>query len=194
MESPVASGLLNYAETKLKFVYRAASLPHSISSPQHSFACRGYETITQTEESVTRLFAAQGIRILRQERAPIRLRGETLNLIGVDDSLTELQVVAPLVMPDTVNILLVHYPNAFDRAAEFGIDLTLAAHTHGGQLSLEFVHRGLSFSRLETPYVSGWFEKAGGQLYVNRGIGTTLMPIRLGARPEITVLELTREG
>jgi len=116
MESPVASGLLNYAETKLKFVYRAASLPHSISSPQHSFACRGYETITQTEESVTRLFAAQGIRILRQERAPIRLRGETLNLIGVDDSLTELRVVAPLVMPDTVNILLSHDPSAFDRA------------------------------------------------------------------------------
>jgi hypothetical protein len=54
----------------------------------------GCETITRTEESITRLFAEQGIRILRQERAPIRLRGETLNLIGVDDSLTDLQVVS----------------------------------------------------------------------------------------------------
>ena len=70
--------------------------------------------------------------------------------------------------------------------------MTLAGHTHGGQLSLEFVRRGLSLSRLETPYVSGWFEKAGRQLYVNRGIGTTIMPIRLGARPEITVFELLR--
>jgi predicted MPP superfamily phosphohydrolase len=159
------------------------------------FGCLGnHETITQTEKSITRLFAARDIRILRQERAPIRLRGETLNLIGVDDSLTELRVVAPLVMPDTVNILLVHDPSAFDRAVELGIDLTLAGHTHGGQLSLEFVHRGLSLARLETPYVSGWYEKPGGQLYVNRGIGTTAMPIRLGARPEITVFELTREG
>jgi uncharacterized protein len=164
-----------------------------LRAPYGVFGCLGnHETITQTEESVTRLFAAQGIRILRQERAPIRLRGETLNLIGVDDSLTELQVVARLVMPDTVNILLIHYPSAFDRAVELGIDLTLAGHTHGGQLSLEFVHRGLSLGRLETPYVSGWFERAGGQLYVNRGIGTTAMPIRLGARPEITVFDLVR--
>ena len=44
----------------------------------------------------------------------------------------------------------------------------------------------------ETPYVSGWYEKPGGQLYVNCGIGTTGVPIRFGARPEITVLELVR--
>jgi predicted MPP superfamily phosphohydrolase len=92
-------------------------------------------------------------------------------------------------MPDMVNILLSHNPNSFDRAAELGIDLTLAGHTHGGTLSL---HRGLSLARLETPYVSGWYEKPGGQLYVNRGIGTTGPPIRIGTRPEITVLELVR--
>jgi predicted MPP superfamily phosphohydrolase len=165
-----------------------------LRAPYGIFGCLGnHESITQTEESITRLFAARDIRILRQERAPIRLRGETLNLIGVDDSLPELQVIAPLVIADTVNILLVHYPSAFDRAVELGIDLTLAGHTHGGQLSLEFVHRGLSLSRLETPYVSGWYEKPGGQLYVNRGIGTTSLPIRLGARPEITIFELTRQ-
>jgi predicted MPP superfamily phosphohydrolase len=131
----------------------------------------------QTEESITRLFAAQGVRILRQERAPIQLHGETLNLIGVDDSLSDLRVLERLVMPDTVNILLIHWPGHFDRAVELGIDLTLAGHTHGGQLSLEFLRRG----RLETPYVSGWYEKAGAQLYVNRGIGTTGFPIRFGS-------------
>ena len=164
-----------------------------LRAPHGVFGCLGnHETELQTEESTARLFAAQGIRILRQESAPIRLRGEILNLVGVDDSLTELQVIEPLVIPDTVNILLAHDPNTFDRAVKLGIDLTLAGHTHGGQLSLEFVHRGLSLARLETPYVSGWYEKPGGQLYVNRGIGTTGFPIRLGARPEITLLELTR--
>ncbi len=157
------------------------------------FGCLGnHETDTQTEESITRLFAAQNVRILRQEHAPIRVRGETLNLIGVDDSLSRLQGVKQLMMPDTVNILLSHDPNNFDRAAQLGIDLTLAGHTHGGQFSLEFLHRGLCFSRLLTPYTSGWYEKPGGQLYVNRGIGTTGFPIRLGARPEITVFELVR--
>jgi hypothetical protein len=169
-----------------------------LRAPYGVFGCLGnHEQESSTEESITRLFAAQGMHILRQERTPIRLAGETLNLIGVDDPLTELpelKVFKPLVMPDAVNILLIHEPDprALDRAVELGIDLTLAGHTHGGQLSLEFLRRGLSLARLQTPYVSGWFEKAGAQLYVNRGIGTTGFPIRLGARPEITVLELVR--
>jgi predicted MPP superfamily phosphohydrolase len=166
-----------------------------LRAPYGVFGCLGnHETITQTEDSITRLFAAQGIHILRQDRAPIRLGGDTLNLIGIDDSQPDLRVIARQVMPDTVNILLVHdqAPDGFDHAVELGIDLTLAGHTHGGQLSLEFLHRGLCLSRFETPYVSGWYEKSGGQLYVNRGIGTTMFPIRLGARPEITVLELSR--
>jgi predicted MPP superfamily phosphohydrolase len=92
-----------------------------------------------------------------------------------------------------VNILLSHNPNVFDRAAQLDIDLTLAGHTHGGELSLEFIHRGLALVRFETPYVSGWYRKPSGQqLYVNRGIGTTGFPIRFGAPPEITVLELVR--
>ena len=90
------------------------------------------------------------------------------------------------------NILLSHNPNTFDRAAELGIDLSLAGHTHGGQVTLEFVHPDLSPSRLITPYVRGWFEKSSCQLYVNRGIGTIGVPIRFGAPPEITVYELVR--
>jgi predicted MPP superfamily phosphohydrolase len=93
-------------------------------------------------------------------------------------------------MPDTANILLSHNPNSFDRASDLGIDLTLAGHTHGGQVTLEFIHPGLSPSRLITPYVQGWFRKGASQLYVNRGIGTIGFPIRLGAPPEITVFEL----
>jgi len=162
-----------------------------LRAPYGVFGSLGnHESITETEASITRLFAAQGIRILRQERAPIRLGGDTLNLIGIDDSFTDSQGVERLVMPGTVNIVLDHNPNDFDQAVQLGIDLMLAGHTHGGQLSLEFLCRGVSFARLETPYVSGWYEKSGSQLYVNRGIGTTVIPIRVGARPEITVLEL----
>ena len=95
-------------------------------------------------------------------------------------------------MPATVNILLSHYPDVFDRAAKAGFDLMLAGHTHGGQLSLDFIRRGLNLSRYLYRYDSGWHEKDGAQLYVNRGIGTTGFPIRLGARPEITLLELAR--
>ena len=81
---------------------------------------------------------------------------------------------------DRVNILLSHNPDTFDRAAELGIDLSLAGHTHGGQAALEFISPEIAPSRLVTPYVAGWFRKPGGQLYVNRGIGTIFVPIRIG--------------
>ncbi len=175
-----------------------------LRAPYGVFGCLGnHEIYTETEDSITRLFAAEGIRILRQERVPIQSRGEMLNLIGIDyqslrfstdhsghDVDQYLAGNEKLVMPEVVNILLSHNPNTFDRAAELGIDLTLAGHTHGGEF--EFIHRGVSLTRIETRYISGWFEKPGGQLYVNRGIGTTGFPIRFSSRPEITVVELVR--
>ena len=178
-----------------------------LRAPFGVFGCLGnHEEESGTEESITRLFTAQGIHILRQARAPIVLGGETLNLIGIDephgrtetewrrDVHRKLRQIKELMMPETVNILLSHgdFPHMFDRVAELGIDLMLAGHTHGGQLSLDFVHRGLNLSHLIYDYNSGWYEKNGAQLYVNRGIGTTGFPIRLGARPEISVFELSR--
>jgi uncharacterized protein len=178
-----------------------------LRAPHGVFGCLGnHEADTGIEESITRLFAAQGIRILRQERAPITVRGETINLIGIDngsdvvpmrtqeiEGYRRLQQLKGLVMPDAVNVLLIHYPQFFGDPGPY-IDLTLAGDLHGGgQLSLDFVHRGFNLARLfGVPYVRGLFEKNGAQLYMNRGIGTTGFPIRLGARPEITLLELTR--
>jgi hypothetical protein len=177
-----------------------------VKAPFGVYGCLGnHEMWAKVEDSITRLFARRGIRILRGERALIRSGGDVINLLGVDYQTRSpmgprsqrlvreyLQGVERLMAPGTANILLSHNPNTFDRAAEHGIDLSLAGHTHGGQVTLEFVHPDLSPSRLITPYVRGWFEKPGGQLYVNRGIGTIFVPIRFGAPPEITVYELVR--
>jgi len=187
-----------------------------LRAPHGVFGCMGnHEADVGIEESITRLFAAQGIRMLRQESAPIRLRGETLNLIGIDhgsdlapmharelEGYRRLQQLEALVMPNTVNILLTHYPHFFGYP-EPRIDLTLAGDIHGGgQLSLDFIHRGFNLSSvIGVPYIRGLYVdkhamrpvidgSGGAQLYMNRGIGITGFPIRLGARPEITVLEL----
>jgi predicted MPP superfamily phosphohydrolase len=129
-----------------------------------------------------------------------------LNLIGIDNGSDvapdaeqqvegnrRLRQLKALVMPNTVNILLIHYPQCFDQP-ELGIDLTLAGDIHGGgQLSLDFIHRGLNLSSLiGVPYIRGLYENGGAQLYMNRGIGITGLPIRIGARPEITLLVLAR--
>jgi uncharacterized protein len=164
-----------------------------------------HEWMADAEDSITRLLAAQGTRILRGERVAIESAGSTLNLLGVDYQSLDGRMEAPghpvkeylpdverLLHPDTVNILLSHNPNTFDRAAQLGIDLSLSGHTHGGQVALELGHSSLAAARLMTPYIRGWFQKGDAQLYVNRGIGTITFPMRIGARPEITVFELER--
>ena len=164
-----------------------------------------HDAWADAEDLLADLFARTGIKILRQERAPIQAGNDSFNLMGLDFtnsrimsvggwhlSSRKLEGVESLMVPRTANILLSHNPDSFDRAAQLGVDLSLAGHTHGGQLALEFISPEIAPSRIVTPYVAGWFQRPGGQLYVNRGIGTIAAPMRVGAPPEITVFELLR--
>lgn len=177
-----------------------------LKAPYGVWGCLGnHEIWTHTEDSITRLFAARGFRILRQASAVIPEGRDAINLVGVDYETENafghfragfvhkyLASVQGLLLPGMVNILMSHNPNTFDRAADLGFDLSLAGHTHGGQVNLEFLHADISPARLVTRYVEGWFGKRGSQLYVNRGIGTIGLPMRIGAPPEITIYHLAR--
>ena len=177
-----------------------------LRAPFGVFGCMGnHDSWAHAEEALTDLFGQAGVRILRQQHTLIRDSGERINLIGIDYansrymsagfghmSAQHLEGMEALMEQDAVNILLSHNPDTFNRAAELGIDLSLAGHTHGGQLALEFISPELAPSRIVTPYVAGWFQRPGGQLYVNRGIGTIAAPMRVGAPPELTVYQLVR--
>jgi hypothetical protein len=156
-------------------------------------------------DSITGLFQQRGFRILRGESAAITIgpasHGDSFNLIGVDFQSARrfgpspavrnvLGNITGLIDPNRANILLSHNPDTFDRAADIGVSLSLAGHTHGGQAALEFISPEIAPSRLVTPYVAGWFQKPGSRLYVNRGIGTIGIPLRIGAPPEITIYKL----
>lgn len=186
--------------------YAVVDALSGLKAPFGVWGCLGnHEIYTHTEASITALFAALGFRMLRQQSAVISEGHDFINLIGVDFQTRRsfgrrrrgfvrqyLEGVRSLMIPHTANILFSHNPNTFDRAAELGIDLSLAGHTHGGQVSLEFMDANISPSRLITPYVEGWFRRGRGQLYVNRGIGTIGLPMRIGAPPEITIYHLVR--
>jgi uncharacterized protein len=188
--------------------YAVVDALSGLKAPFGVFGCLGnHEIYTGTQASITALFASIGFRMLRQENTLVRSGGEAVNLIGVDYETnsgsarghkgyvrTYLAGVDKLVMPGSVNILLSHNPNTFDRAVQLGIDFSISGHTHGGQIDLEFLDTNLCPARLVTPYVRGWFQKGNGQLYVNRGIGTIILPIRLDAPPEITVYHLSRSA
>ncbi|GAA4580057.1 metallophosphoesterase [Planotetraspora phitsanulokensis] len=138
-----------------------------------------------------------GVRSLRNERVEISHNGAVLDLAGVNDlngasygdgpdfdkALAGRDAARPVV-------LLAHQPVQVETAAGHGVDLQLSGHTHGGQIA--------PFNlvvKLQQPVVAGLaaFPRTGGgetQVYVTRGAGYWGPPVRVGAPPEITLVEL----
>jgi len=193
-----------------------------LRAPLGVWGCNGNHEIYADVESLTpELFRRYGMRLLRQESAELAWNGEKLNLIGVDYQRTQDFDGQPLLMLDGAeslmrrdmpNILLSHNPNSFPRAAELGMDLMLAGHTHGGQVRVEILDHRFSFARFLTPYVAGMYRRPLGSaaaleddtawsaahssrsavVYVNRGLGTIFAPVRIGVPPEISLLTLRK--
>ena len=101
-----------------------------------------------------------------------------------------LQGTERLVAPDTLNVLLSHNPDVFPAAVRKGFPLTIAGHTHGGQVNLELLHQNFNTARYFTPYVRGLYREGDASIYVSSGLGTIGVPVRIGAPAEVTVLRL----
>lgn len=198
-----------------------------LRAPLGVWGCNGnHEIYARAEDAAQLLFSQAGMKLLRGENAQLTFNGAQFNLLGVDYQRERtpggrrqqvLANVAPLVRRDMPNILLSHNPNSFNRAAELGIELSLAGHTHGGQIQVEILDHRLSPARFITDYIAGLYARplgadsklslhelaAGGgitsfapavpaRLYVNRGLGTVGAPVRLGVPPEISLIVLRR--
>jgi uncharacterized protein len=140
-----------------------------LRAPLGVWGCNGnHEIYARVEDLAQSLFAQAGMKLLRGENAQLIFRGAQFNLIGVDyqrertsaghkkQTLTD---VEQLVRRDLPNILLSHNPNSFPRAAELGIELSLAGHTHGGQIQVEILDHRLSPARFITDYIAGLYQR-----------------------------------
>ncbi len=96
---------------------------------------------------------------------------------------------------DAYCILLAHHPAYFDAYAQWGADLTLSGHLHGGVMRLPFLGGVLSTSFTLFPrYDGGLFEKAGRKMVVSRGLGSHTIPVRLFNPAELVVIDLEPKG
>jgi predicted MPP superfamily phosphohydrolase len=101
----------------------------------------------------------------------------------IDSSMAKL---GTMINPDALPILLAHHPHAFDRAADYGIPLTLAGHTHGGQLNLT---DEIGVGKAMFKYVSGLYRQRDSALVVSNGVGNWF-PIRINAPAELVHITL----
>jgi len=160
------------------------------------FGCLGnHEIYAYAEDYVEEHGARLGHRYLRHRAEPLKFGQATLNLAGVDyqrSGKPYLVGAERMVAPGAFNVLLSHNPDVFPVAARQGYRLTIAGHTHGGQVRVEILRQDLNIARFFTPYVDGLYRRDGAAVFVSRGIGTIGLPVRLGAPPEVNLLRLCR--
>jgi len=159
----------------------------ALSAPLGIFAVTGNH---DPEPTVNAVFEAHGIQVLRDEHAHVVARGERFVLGGVRYWTRKAGELERVFRGTTgLPILIAHDPRRLTQAAELGIPLVLSGHTHGGQVVLP----GLGApAAARFPVVWGVGREGKSTVFVSRGLGTVLVPVRLNCPPEVALLTLTR--
>ena len=146
-------------------------------------------------DELTALLTARDVEVLRNRWLPIERGDDTLVIAGLDDAFTGKDDLAATLKgrpQPAFTVLLSHYPRFFAAACESGVQLTLSGHTHGGQLGVPWFADRWNIATLLGERPRGTFSAEGAVLHVNAGLGTTGPPLRIGVRPEISVITLRR--
>jgi predicted MPP superfamily phosphohydrolase len=151
-------------------------------------------------DEVSMALRRAGVEVLRNQNTTITVRGQRIQIVGLDDAYTghaqRDKAVAGL-RPDLPSLALSHIAEEADLLWPHGIPLVLSGHTHGGQITLARLHE-ITLGKIGGhKYVHGLYgsrqaNNNAGAVYVGAGIGAAVMPFRIGERGkrEVTIFEL----
>ena len=148
-----------------------------------------------------------GVTVLRNEKCMLYRGGDILTLMGIDDPsfvadymtgdnepVIRAALQALTEETDGYRILLSHRPEWFSVYRDFDIDLTFSGHAHGGQFRFPFVGGLIAPNQGFFPeYDAGVFTDGECSMVVSRGLGASIIPLRIGNRPELVVAQLHRQ-
>ena len=147
-----------------------------------------------------------GVTVLHDQVIPLSKGGNSIQLIGLDDpDFTEETSYDPerlfenklqnMDLAPGFKLLLSHRPELFEAYSVNGIDLILSGHTHGGQFRIPFLGGIVAPNQGFFPkYDAGEYHEAGTTMIVSRGIGNSVIPVRMNNRPEVVIVELDAEA
>ena len=182
----------DYVSHERKYIAPVAEVLGRLRSQLGTFACLGNHDHWTDAELVTDLFRGEGIEMLVNEGRRIEFKGGSFWIAGVDDHMvgkTDLKAALSGAFPDEMKLLLAHNPVILRRAARKNIDLTLSGHTHGGQIKVRDPEKRILPQR---KLKAGLHRRYDSQIYITRGIGTVVVPIRYQCPPEVSLLELRK--
>lgn len=180
----------DYVSHEREYIAPVAAVLGKLKAKYGIYACLGNHDHWTDADLVTHLFRGEGIKMLVNEGLRFEARGASFWLAGVDDYMVgKTDVPASLLgsFPDEMKLLLAHNPIIFREAARYGVDLTLSGHTHGGQIKLRDEEKRILPTR---KLKAGLHTRRNSQIYITRGIGTVVVPMRYQCPPEISLLEL----
>ena len=165
---------------------------------EQPFVVLGNHDVAVTRDPFSRAAELRDLeqaRLLGDEAETVTLRGERVSVVGVDPETYRAARRAPHELAGAAagfRLLLCHFPGIVDRIPARSFDLILAGHLHAGQICLPWPGRRITLAHPRARLVAGLYETPAGTMHVSPGTGTTFVPFRFFARPEVTELVLRR--
>ncbi|MCL4523160.1 MAG: metallophosphoesterase [Acidobacteria bacterium] len=174
------------------YIEPVAAILGTLRARHGVFAVLGNHDFRVDAGAVTRALQHHSIEVLRNRHTLVRHAGQALPIAGIDDFRYGADLPRALrgIRPGVPTILLSHNPKIIRRAAVHQVGLVLSGHTHGGQINLPLA--GTVFGRKpeQMRFRSGWDRLGPTQIYVSRGIGTVVLPVRVRCPAEIPQFHL----
>lgn len=149
-----------------------------------------------------------GVKFLNNEEIKLYKNNSYINLTGLDLdieyyrrnggkrlTIDEMNEIMPVPEPDIYQIVIAHHPDYYQIYSQWGADLILSGHIHGGIVRLPFIG-GLISTRLKLfpKYDSGHFKDFGSSMIVSRGLGSHTIKFRIFNKPELILIELKQQS
>jgi len=180
------------------YIEPVAEILAGIDSKLGTYAVLGNHDFRVGAQEVAQALKNRGIEVLRNRHTRLTRHGDALFLAGIDDWYYRPDLPRALkgIPKPCPTILLSHNPAIIRAAARVGVPLVLSGHTHGGQINLPFLGNIWGRSKEQLKYKVGWARLGPTQIYVSRGIGTIVLPVRFRCSAEIPhlTLEATHNG